>query len=104
MYRAQWFWPSPVAYRLAPASVRASNQRAQTSHPVRVTLVSEDHVMEALPSNTLLGPTVPSYVAPFTISLSNPLSVLKAVALKCLPTARLVGVIVHDWTLPYSEG
>ena len=55
--------------------------RAQTSHPARVTLPSEDHV-KALPSNTLLGPTVPLYVAPFTISLSKPLSVLKAVALK----------------------
>ena len=54
---------------------------AQTSHPARVTLPSEDHV-KALPSNTLLGPVVPSYVAPFTISLSKPLSVLKAVALK----------------------
>ena len=43
---------------------------AQTSHPVRVTLLSEDHVKEALPSNTLLGPIVPLYVAPFTISLS----------------------------------
>ena len=43
---------------------------AQTSHPVRVTLRSEDHVKEALPSNTLLGPIVPLYVAPFTISLS----------------------------------
>ena len=43
--------------------------RAQTSHPARVTLPSEDHV-KALPSNTLLGPVVPSYLAPFTISLS----------------------------------
>ena len=42
---------------------------AQTSHPARVTLPSEDHV-KALPSNTLLGPVVPSYLAPFTISLS----------------------------------
>ena len=54
---------------------------AQTSHPARVTLTSEDHV-KALPSNALLGPIVPLYVAPFTISLSKPLSVLKAVALK----------------------
>ena len=37
---------------------------------------------EALPSNTLLGPIVPLYVAPFTTSLSQQLSVLKAVALK----------------------
>ena len=42
---------------------------AQTSHPARVTLTSEDHV-KALPSNTLLGPVVPLYVAPFTISMS----------------------------------
>ena len=76
---------------------------AQTTHPAPVTLPSEDHV-KALPSNTLLGPIVPLYVAPFTISLSWPLSVLKAVALKSLPKARLVGVIVHDWRLPYSEG
>ena len=54
---------------------------AQTTHPAPVTLPSEDHV-KALPSNTLLGPVVPSYVAPFTISLSKPVSVLKAVALK----------------------
>jgi hypothetical protein len=55
---------------------------AQTSHPLRVTLPSEDHVKEALPSNASLGPVVPSYVTPFTISLSKPLSVVKAVALK----------------------
>ena len=44
---------------------------AQTSHPVpsNQKLSSEDHV-KALPSNTLLGPVVPLYVAPFTISLS----------------------------------
>eukprot|EP00964_Phaeocystis_antarctica_P080719 scaffold50429_cov51-Phaeocystis_antarctica.AAC.1 len=54
---------------------------AQTSHPARVTPPSEDHV-KALPSSTLLGPIVPLYVAPFTISLSKPLSVLKVVALK----------------------
>ena len=55
---------------------------AQTAHPARVTLPSEDHVKEALPCNTLLGPIVPLYVAPFTISLSQQLSVSKAVALK----------------------
>ena len=57
---------------------------AQTSHPAPVTLPSEVHVkaFTALRSNTLLGPIVPVYVAPFTISLSQPLSVLKAVALK----------------------
>ena len=55
---------------------------AQTAHPAPVTLPSEDHVKEALPSNTLLGPIVPLYVAPFTTSLSQQLSVLKAVALK----------------------
>ena len=55
---------------------------AQTAHPGKVSLSSEDHVKEALPSNTLLGPIVPLYVAPFTISLSQQLSVLKAVALK----------------------
>ena len=54
---------------------------AQTSHLARVILPSEDHV-KALPSNTLLGPIVPLYVAPFTISLSQQLSVSKAVALK----------------------
>ena len=54
---------------------------AQTTHPAPVTLPSEDHV-KALPSNTLLGPIVPLYVAPFTINLSQQLSVLKAVALK----------------------
>ena len=54
---------------------------AQTSHsPARMLLI-EDHVKEALPSNTLLGPIVPRYVAPFTISFSHIL-VLKAVALK----------------------
>jgi len=42
---------------------------AQTSHPVRVTVASEDHV-KALPSNTLLGPVVPLYGTPFTISSS----------------------------------
>ena len=58
-------------------------QLAQTSHPVVVTLPSEDHVKALrLPSNTLLGPVVPLYVTPFTISLSQPLSVLKTVALK----------------------
>ena len=31
-----------------------------------------------LPSSTLLGPVVPLYATPFTISLSKPLSVLKA--------------------------
>jgi len=61
-------------------------------------------VKEALLRNTLLGPIVPLYVVPFTTSLSQQLSVLKAVALKCGPTARLVGVIVHDWLLLYSEG
>ena len=61
---------------------------AQTSHPAPVTLPSEDQV-KALPSNTLLGPIVPLYVAPSgptgarsKISLSQQLSVLKAVALK----------------------
>ena len=49
-----------------------------------------------LPSSTLLGPVVPLYATPFTISLSKPLSVLKAVAPRSKPTARLVGVIVHD--------
>jgi len=33
------------------------------------TTPSEDHV-KALPSNTLLGPTVPLYLTPFTVSLS----------------------------------
>ena len=42
---------------------------AQISHPVLIVLPSEDHV-KALPSNTLLGPVAPLYVAPFTISLS----------------------------------
>ena len=42
---------------------------AQTAHPVPVTYPSENHV-KALPSNTLLGPIVPLYVAPFTISSS----------------------------------
>ena len=42
---------------------------AQTSHPARVAVESEDHV-KALPSNTLMGPIVPLYLAPFTISLS----------------------------------
>ena len=54
---------------------------AQTAHPAPVTLRSEDHV-KALLGNTLLGPIVPLYVTPFTISLSQQLSVLKAVALK----------------------
>jgi len=39
-------------------------------------------VKEALPSNALLGPVVPLYVAPFTISLSCTPSMSKAVALK----------------------
>ena len=73
---------------------------AQTAHPARVTLPSEDHVKEALPSNSLLGPIVPLYVAPFTISLSQQLSVLKAVALRSQPTAGLSGVIVHSWLPP----
>ena len=55
---------------------------AQTSHPARVSPTSEDHVKEALPSNTLTGPIVPLYVVPSTISLSQQLSVLKAVVLK----------------------
>ena len=54
---------------------------AQTSHPARSKLVSEDHV-KALPSSTSLGPVVPLYATPFTISLSWLLSVLKAVALR----------------------
>ena len=54
---------------------------AQTSHPARVTPLSEDQV-KALPSNTLLGPVVPMYVAPFTNRASQQLSVSKAVALK----------------------
>ena len=53
----------------------------------------------ALPSNTLLGPFVPLYVAPLKISSSYPLSVLKAVALRSKPT-EVSGVIVHDWSLP----
>ena len=59
---------------------------------------SEYQVKGALPSNTLLGPFVPLYVAPFTISSSYPLSVLKAVALRSKPT-EVLGVIVHDWLL-----
>ena len=73
---------------------------AQTSHPGELTLLSDDHVKEALPSTSPLGPVVPLYVALFTISWSKPLSVLKAVALRSWPTARLVGVIVHDWETP----
>ena len=72
---------------------------AQTSHPARSKLVSEDHV-KALPSSTSLGPVVPLYATPFTISLSWLLSVLKAVALRSQPTAGLSGVIVHVWLLP----
>ena len=64
-------------------------------------LVSDDHVKALLLSTTLLGPVFPLYSTPFTISLSWPLSVRKpAVALRSWPTARLVGVIVHDWLLP----
>ena len=80
---------------------------AQTSHPSRSLHVrephvdpkaqlAEDHVKALVPSSTLLGPVVPLYATPFTISLSKPLSVLKAVAPRSKPTARLVGVIVHD--------
>ena len=43
---------------------------AQTSHPARVTLPSEDHVKAPSPNNTLRGPIVPLYVAPLTISSS----------------------------------
>ena len=42
---------------------------AQTSHPLPWLLTSDDQV-KALPSTTPLGPVVPSYVAPFTVSLS----------------------------------
>ena len=73
---------------------------AQTFHPALLTLPSDDHVKEALPSTSPLGEVVPLYVAPFTISVSQQLSVLKAVALRNWPTARLVGVIVHDWEMP----
>jgi len=53
-----------------------------------------DHV-KALLSTTSLGPVVPLYSTPFTISLSS-LSVSKTVALRSWPIAKLVGVIVHD--------
>ena len=43
---------------------------AQTSHPTRFPLESEDHVKSPVPSSTLLGPVVPLYATPFTISLS----------------------------------
>ena len=72
----------------------------QTSHPASFALLSEDHVKALLPSGTLLGPVVPLYVTPFTISLSKDNSVLKAVALRRKPTAGLSGVIVHDWLSP----
>jgi len=59
----------------------------------------DDHV-KTPSSTTLLGPVVPLYVTPFTISWLgcwSLLSVLKSVALRSWPTAKLVGVIVHDW-------
>ena len=77
----------------------AHDGAAQTSHPAKLIPPSEDHE-KALPSTSPLGPVVPLYVALFTISWSKPLSVLKAVALRSWPTARLVGVIVHDWETP----
>ena len=72
---------------------------AQTSHPASLKPESDDHE-KALPSGTMLGPVVPLYVSPFTISLSQQLSVVKAVALRSQPTAGLSGVIVHVWLLP----
>jgi hypothetical protein len=81
-------------------ALESDGAAAQTSHPVLGLVLSDSHV-KALPSTTLLGPDVPLYSRPFTISLSQPLSVLKpAVPLRSWPTARLVGVIVHDWLLP----
>jgi len=67
---------------------------AQTSHPTPM-LIPDDQV-KAPSSNTSLGPVVPLYATPFTIS-SPALSVSKLVALSSWPTAKLVGVIVHDW-------
>ena len=55
---------------------------AQTSHPLAWVFPSDNHVKALLPSTTPLGPVVPLYVTPFTISLSWLLSVLKAVALR----------------------
>ena len=68
----------------------------QSSHPARLKPPPEAHVKALVPSSTLLGPIVPLYVTPFTISLAQPLLVLKAVALRSKPTAGLSGVIVHD--------
>jgi hypothetical protein len=93
---------SVPAAHVSPSSVRTRLRTgaAQTSHPARVPLPSDDHV-KALPSTTSLGPVVPSYSTPFTVSLSQLASVLKpAVALRSWPAARLVGVIVHDWLMP----
>ena len=42
---------------------------AQTSHPAFVVELSDDHV-KAVDSDSPMGPFVPSYVTPFTISLS----------------------------------
>jgi hypothetical protein len=94
---------SVPAAHVSPSSVRTRLRTgaAQTSHPLLVTLLSDDHVKALLPSTTLLGPVVPLYSSPFTVSLSQQASVLKsAVALRSWPAARLVGVIVHDWLMP----
>jgi len=93
---------SVPAAHVSPSSARTRlrSGAVQTFHPVSVVLTLDNHV-KALASTTPLGPVVPLYATPFTVSLSQPLSVLKpTVALRSWPTARRVSVIVHGWLLP----
>ena len=63
---------------------------AQNLHPSPVTEPSDDHEMVALVRGTASGPLEPLYSTPLTASLSQHDSVLKATALRDMPTCAVM--------------
>jgi hypothetical protein len=87
-------WPVIVGVMVVGEVVGAS---PQISKPAPLTEPSLVQVMvEPADTCTPSGPVVPLYCTPFTVSLSNPASVLNAVTDNI--TASCV-VMVHSWLL-----
>ncbi len=78
-----------------------------TRQPVETPKLSENHLIDRLPNVKLAGPksnpsplkgtSVPAVFG--KLSLSNPASVEKAVAVMLLPMASEVGVMEHVWLM-----
>jgi hypothetical protein len=79
------------------AGVVVSSTDGQSLHPLPVTEESEIHVIEPL-GVTSLGPLLPWYLTPFTVSLSYVASVSKCSTRIGLANAPMM-VMTHAWLL-----